>query len=310
MEREQGRSATNAISALLTSPYLALTAAALFWAGNFIVGRALRSDIPPVALNFWRWITALLVVLPLSYHQLYQHRSLLVARWKIIAALGLTGVTTFHICVYLALTTTTAINALLFLSLTPVVIVLASWLFFRDTVTPRQMLGVIISLIGAVVLIAHGDPAALLLLRFNPGDLWMLLAVLLWATYSILLKRRPAQLPPLALLTSSILVGLLFMLPLYLWSNAAGEYMHIEFSNILGILYIGIFASVLAFLFWNRGVMQIGPNQAGMFLHLMPVFGALLSIVLLNEGIAPFHAAGAALVCCGITLMNWKQAHR
>ncbi len=309
MQHEQERAPLAAIVAVLTSPQMALTGAALIWAGNFIVGRALRGDVPPVSLNFWRWVTALVLLLPLSYVQLRQSRALLFAHWKIIAALGLTGVAMFNTCVYFALTTTTAINALLFLSTTPVVIVLGSWLFFRDTVTYPQMAGIGVSLLGALTVIARGDLDTLLHLQLNQGDLWMLLAVLVWSIYSVLLKRRPKELPPYALLTGSVVTGLLCMLPVYLWRVSSGETLSVNLPNILAVLYIGILASVVSFLFWNRGVAQIGPNRAGMFLHLMPVFGALLSVVLLGEGMALFHVVGAVLVFSGIALMNWQPKH-
>jgi drug/metabolite transporter (DMT)-like permease len=298
--------------AIQLSPRLLLTGAVLFWAGNFIVGRALRGDIPPVSLNFWRWTTALLILLPLSIAQLRRHRALLLQQWKLILVLGATGVAAFHTSVYLALTTTPAVNALMFLSIAPMVIALVSWLAFRDTITSRQALGIFISLVGALVVIARGDLSVLLALRFNPGDLWMLAAVPLWAVYSVLLKRRPAELPQLTLLTATVIAGVGLLLPLYLWQLWQlwhGETMVVNAPNLLGLLYIAVFASVVAFLCWNRGVAALGPTKAGMFTYLMPVFGAVLAVLFLGEPIALYHVLGAVFVLAGIALTNRGFAH-
>lgn len=302
-------SAQSRTTAILLSPRLLLTCAALFWAGNFIVGRALRGDIPPVSLNFWRWTIALFFLLPLSVAQLRRHRTLLLQQWKLILALGATGVAAFHTSVYLALTTTPAVNALMFLAIAPMVIAVVSWLAFRDTITSRQALGIFISLVGALVVIARGDLNVLLALRFNPGDLWMLAAVPIWAVYSVLLKRRPAALPHLTLLTATVIAGVGLLLPLYLWQVWHAETMVVNAPNLLGLLYIAVFASVVAFLFWNRGVAAMGPTKAGMFTYLMPVFGAVLAVLFLSEPIAPYHVLGAVFVFSGIALTNRGFAH-
>lgn len=296
------------MGALLTSPYLLLIGATLFWAGNFVIGRALRGDIPPVTLNFWRWVLALIILLPLSLGHMRRHRVLIMAEWKLVVALGATGVAAFHTLVYQALTTTTALNALLFVSTAPMLIVLVSWVMFRDTITVRQGIGILASLLGAVVVIARGDMAFLLNLRFNTGDLLMLVAVSSWALYSVLLKRRPPELPPLALLTASVIAGVLLLLPVYLWRLAEGEIMLLTTPNVISLLYITVFAAVVAFICWNTGVAAIGPNAAGLFIHLMPLFGAVLSVLFLGEHIAAFHVIGAALVFSGIALASqWRH---
>lgn len=290
-------------------PYLLLAGAALLWSGNFVIARALRDAVPPVSLNFWRWLLALIILLPFSMAPLRQHSALLRREWKLMLALGVTGIAAFHTLVYLALRTTPAINAVLLTSTAPMTIVLVSWLFFRETITARQALGILLSLGGVLLVITRGQISSLLALRFEAGDLWMLLAVPVWALYSVLLKRRPAGLPQLALLTSTVVAGLLVLLPLYLWRLAQGEVVRLSAGSVAGILYIAVFAAVVAFLFWNQGVAAIGPNRAGLFIHLMPVFGALLSILFLGERIAAFHVAGAALVFAGIALGSW-QARR
>ncbi|WP_457572925.1 DMT family transporter [Desulfolithobacter sp.] len=292
---------------LILSPYVALICAALFWSGNFIVGRALKGDVPPVPLNFWRWLIALSILLPMSMGQIFRYKEEIFSDWKRIFALGLTGIATFHICVYTALIQTTALNALIILSTSPMFILFISWVIFKEGIAWYQALGILISFFGALVLICHGDMATLMAFEFNRGDLWMILAVPLWSTYSILLKKRPANLPHIVLLTSSVIAGVTLMIPLYLFSLFVGQVFSLTGNNILAILYISIFASILAFFFWNRGVASIGPVKAGMYIHFMPFFGAVLSILFLEERLALFHVIGALFVGAGIFLTNCRK---
>ncbi len=294
------------LKSLFCSPYTALISAALFWAGNFIVGRVLQGDIHPVPLNFWRWVLALFLLFPLSATRLIQYKAEILSHWKLILALGFTGIAAFHICVYAALADTTAINALIILSTSPMVILCISWIVFKEGIVWYQGFGILVSLAGTLVLICRGDVAMLMSFEFSRGDLWMALAVPLWAVYSILLKKRPEHLPHLVLLTSSVIAGVVLMMPLYLYSLYQGQVLSLNPANILAILYISLFASVLAFFFWNHGVSRIGPVRAGMYIHFMPFFGAFLSIWFLNEGLAMFHIIGASFVGAGIYLTSKK----
>jgi drug/metabolite transporter (DMT)-like permease len=284
------------------SPYLLLSLTSLIWAGNFVVGRALRHDISAVELNLWRWLIALAILLPLAHKQLGRHRAVLIEHWRLLFLLGLSGIAAFHTSVYLALRTTSAVNAVLFLSLSPVIIVAGSRLFYGDTIDRKQSAGIAISLLGAAVLIARGDPGRLTGLRFYAGDLWMVFATFMWSVYSLLLKRKPKALPQLSLLTGSVVCALLMLVVLFIITQQGKSSVVWSAEVAAGLLYVGILASVVAFLFWNRGVTEVGPNKAGVFLHLMPVFGALLSIIFLGEGIAVYHVTGAMLVFSGIAL--------
>lgn len=288
----------------LGSPHAALTFAALFWAGNFIAGRALRGEVPPLALNFWRWTLALGILMPLALKELRRHRALLLAHWKLIVALGATGIATFQTCVYTALTETTAINALIVLSVSPMVIACMAWAVFGEPVDRRKGAGIFISLAGALVILCRGDTGALTGLTVNRGDLWMGLGVFFWSVYSVLLRKCPGQLPQLPLLTSTAFVGVSLMLPAYLYTLFLGQSAVFYARSLAAIAYIVLFASVLAFFFWNYGVSRIGPVRAGIYLHLMPFFGALLSVWVLGEKLAGYHAAGALLIGWGIWLGN------
>lgn len=290
-----------------TSPYLLLALAVLFWSGNFIVGRAAREVIPPIAFNFWRWAIALAILLPFAWTGLWRHRDVIRREWKILAALGLSGLTVFHSAVYIGLARTEALNGFVYFACSPLFFVLISWLMFRERITVAQALGIAASIAGASVVIARGDLEVLAGLRLAVGDLWLLGAVVLWALYSVLLRRRPAELPPLVLLAAVVLFALAFLVPFYAIELASGRTVELGPESLLGLLYVSVFASVIAYIFWNRGVAEVGPNPAGVMIQLMPVFGAVLAVLFLDERIAAYHWLGAALVLAGILLASRRR---
>jgi drug/metabolite transporter (DMT)-like permease len=282
--------------------HAALALTVLLWSSNFIVGRAVRSDVTPATLNFLRWALALLVLVPITLPMLRTHRQLLARHWKLAALLGFTGIATFQTLGYVALTLTTAMNSVLLLSLAPLAIAALSWLAHGERLPARQGLGLATSLIGAFVLVLHGDWATLAELRFNAGDLWMLLAVAIWSVYSVLLRRRPPELPPLALHTVSVAAGTLCMLPAYGLEVARGHGLPGSAAAWAAIAFVAVFSSAFAHALWVRSVAAIGANRAGVYLHLMPLFGAVLAMAFLGEQLAPYHVAGAMLVLCGVGL--------
>jgi len=287
----------------LCSPILALTMATLFWAGSFVGGRALRDSIDPVVLTFFRWLISLLVFAPFVWREIASHFHVVLREWRLIVGLGATGIGLFHPLVYMALQHTPATNALLTFSLSPVVILLGTTLASRKRPTMRELTGVLLSMAGAAIVITHGDPAAVTSIGVSMGDLWMLVAVAVWAGYSLLLRRRPVELPQTVTLVSSIAVALPMLLPFTLLA-ASGNPLHLSALVLLGTFYIAIFGSVLGFLFWSYGVADLGPVRAGQFIHLMPVFGAALSLVFLGETLAVAQAFGAGFVLSGIVLIE------
>lgn len=278
---------------------LALSLAALFWSGNFIAGRALRDDIDPVTLNTLRWTLACAVFLPFVAPVCRAHAGAIRRHAPYLLALGATGIAAFHTAVYIALTQTTAANALLVLALAPVAILMGSALIRASQPTGVQWAGSAVSLAGAVVLITRADIDILRGLVLNRGDLWMLAAVGIWAAYTLLLKRRPADLPPTVTLAASMVIGTGLMLPLALLNLPAA---HLAITpGFLGTLaYIVVFPSVLAFWLWGQGVARIGPERAGQFVHLMPVFGPVLAMAILGETVSAAQVMGAAIVFVGI----------
>jgi drug/metabolite transporter (DMT)-like permease len=287
-------------------PYLLLTLAPLFWAGNFVVARGIHEIIPPFSLAFWRWILALTIYLSIFGRPIWQKRALLLAHWKLLAVLGLTSVTNFSIFIYHALHATTVVNTALVNSFYPILIVVFSWIGFRDRVTPRQAVGILISLAGLLWILSRGRPAMLLGLHFSAGDLYTLAAGINWALYSVLLRKKPQGLDHFAFLGAIMLFGTLFLFPFYLASIWAGQGLALSTSAIGGILYVAVFPSILSYLCWNRGVEQVGANKAGIFVHLIPVFAIVLAVILLGERLQVYHTAGMILIFTGIFLTTLR----
>ncbi len=286
-------------------PILALSLAALFWSGNFIVGRALRGQIDPLHLSTLRWIICLFVFLPLVGRKALTRAGVLRREWKYLLALGVTGVAGFQTVVYLALETTTAINALLLLAFTPVAILIGTALTGAARPNLAQWIGSLVSLAGVGLLVTRGDWHVLAHFAFARGDLWMMAAVLFWSIYSLLLTKRPADLPPDVALAGSIVAALVILIPASAFDK--GAWPAFSPTIIAALLYVGLFASLFAFMLWSFGVGAIGPGKAGQFIHLMPVFGAVLATVFLGERIDSAQIAGAACVLVGIVLVNRTQ---
>ena len=286
------------------SPYVLLSLTALFWSGNWVIGRAFVSDgqIPPVALAWWRWAIALATMLPFALPQILRHRVALWQQRKIILALGLIGTGFHNLLSYVGLQYTTATNAVMLNSAIPILIILLGVLFFRQSVSSKQLLGVAVSLAGVLTILTKGHPEALATLQFNRGDLIVLGSMLLWALYTLLLKWRPDGVPGLVLLAVCASVGLIGMTPVYGWEIASGKSIHWSFGVVAALVYLGLFPSFVGYIFWNRGVEEVGANVAGLFVHLMPVFGPLLAWLFLGERMFWFHVFGIALIFAGIYL--------
>ena len=285
-----------------SSPYLLLTLTALFWSGNFVIGRGAQGVLPPLAMAFWRWIVAFCVLLPFALGPMLRERETIVRHWRMLIVLGVLGVGSFNTLVYIGLGSTTATNGLLLNSSIPVLIVTIGWIFFGQRVTARQGLGVAVSLCGVVSIISRGELRQLLELRLNSGDLWAFSAMVSWALYTLLLRRRPADLSAIAFLGITVLIGLLANLPFYIAELASGARASINAASLGAIAYMGVFPSVIAYLFWNRAVAEVGASRAGLFTHLMPVFGSILAYFFLDEQLRLYHFAGFALILGGIAL--------
>lgn len=289
-----------------TNPYLLLTLTVLFWSGNMVIGRGVRADLPPMALAFWRWAIAFALVLPLALPHLKTEWPLLKASWRPVLLLGLLGVGGYNTFAYLALQHTTATNAVLLNSFIPVVTIAISWAFLGKHLRRLEGLGVVISLCGAITIVARGDFNVLIHLNLNLGDAWMLLAVAVWAIYTVGLAWRPSGVHPMLMLAALTAVGLAALLPAYIFEMAQGRQININFGSLAALAYVGIFPSFLGYIFYNRGVAEVGASKASLFIHLMPVFGTLLSAIFLGEIPLWYHYLGIGLIFSGIWLTMKK----
>jgi drug/metabolite transporter (DMT)-like permease len=283
-------------------PFLLLTLTVLFWSGNFVMGRAVNNSVPPISLAFWRWVLALLILLPFSIPHLRAQWPMVRQNFSLLAVYGVLGVSLFNTFVYISLHYTTATNALLINSIVPILIVLISYLQGVTQVSVRQIFGIAMSLTGVLTIICRADPSVLLMLQVNRGDLWILLAVVCWSLYTILLRKRPPDLHPLSFLASIVAIGMVPLTMLYIWEFSRIGGFDVNLVTSSSILYMALFPSVLCFIFWNQAVREVGPDKAGLFLYLMPVFGAILSAVFLGESISAFHLIGSVLIFAGIHL--------
>ena len=284
-------------------PYALLTIAPLCWAGNVVVARGIVDTFPPVSLAFWRWSMATLILLPFAWKQAALDWKIVLAHWKIMVLLAVTGISVFNTLLYAAVQTTTAINAALIQTVMPAVIIVFSRLILKDKISLVQIVGVAGSMAGALVVIMRGQVSNVLQLAFVRGDLLMFLAIFFYAIYSVFLKKRPA-IQPLSLLFYIMAMGSLGLLPIYLWEGINSSPLEINTTFVYSILYFALFPSLIAYFCWNSGVELIGANRAGLFINLIPVFASFMAVVWLKESLEWFHFMGLFLVVGGMALFN------
>jgi drug/metabolite transporter (DMT)-like permease len=289
---------------LLKSPHLLLALAMLCWAGNWVVGRAMQGQIPPFTLNFWRWAGSLVVILPLAWSSLRREWRLLLRHWKWVFPMAAIGASIFQSMIYLGLQRTTALNGALINAAVPVFVVLIAWPVLGERITLRQSAGILISLAGVVVILVRGEWSVLRGLQFNPGDLWILGAMPLWSLYTVLTKRWPAGLSRMSFLAALAGIGTVCQLPLFLLEAGAGQAMRVTPGTIAAVAYVALFASFLAYIFYNTAMEHVAPAVAGQFHHLHPAFTAALGMIFLGERMGWFHGAGVLLIASGLTLAS------
>jgi len=262
----------------------------------------LRDAFDPIGLNFWRWTIALLVLVPFGIKAVAGKGAVIRRHWKILALLALLSVPVFQTMVYQGLRTTTTVNAVLMNSSAPAFTIAWAWLIDRERATLRQIAGMLISLAGIVIIMTGGEPARLIDLELHSGDAWIIAAIPMWALYSVLLKRRPAELGGVAFLFVITVMGVAMLAPAFIASTFIVPPRALTVEAALAVLYVGIAASVIAFIFWNRGVAVVGANAAGFTLHLLPAFGTILAMIFLGEQFQAFHAVGIATILAGVLL--------
>ncbi|MBI1243892.1 MAG: EamA family transporter [Alphaproteobacteria bacterium] len=286
---------------LLASPVLLLVFGTAFWGGNVVVGRAMINDISPLAISFWRWAIALAILTPFGLREVVRAWPAIRRDWRWLVAQGIVGIGIYNTVVYFGLVHTTAINTTVIYSSAPVMIMGLARVVLGEKLRGLQIVGMCLSFVGVMTLISHGDPAALVALDFNRGDLLIVFACFCWAVFSLLLRRRPAELAPAGLLYVQIVIGALSLLPFYGWEVAVeGRTFALTPGMLLTLLYVGSLPSVASFFFYNRAVQALGAATAGLFLNLIPVFASLMSIAWLGEPPHGYHAVSLALLFAGL----------
>ena len=290
--------------------YLFLFLSVLFWAGNFIVGKyASYYQIPPFSLNFYRWFFAWLILLPFTYKEIISKKNYILENYKFYILLGITSVTIFNSIVYYSLNFTQVISGVLMISTIPVMIMFISSILKIEKTNIFQILGVICSFIGVILIITKANFDLLVNLDFNKGDLTMVVAMLSWATYSALLKKRKHELSQLSLLEVIITFGLIFLIPIYIIEYSLGFEITLNKPFILVLIYVVLFPGLAAFICWIKGISLIGPNRSGVFLHLMPILSALMAMIIFKEKFMLYHLLGAFFILSGIILSNRKSTN-
>ncbi len=284
---------------LNNQPYLLLALASLFWAGNIVLARYVAGHVPPLTLSCIRWIGTFLMLWPFARPHVKRDWPVMRAHWPLLLLFALTGFALNNALSYWAMQYTQALNGLLIQSSTPLFVALWSLALFGVRLTAPQLAGIAVSLAGVLVILLRGDLAALAAIQFNRGDLMFAGALFTFGLYSALMSRRPTM-HQLSLISFCTAAGALLLLPLAAWEYSSGAVLKPDLLSLSTLAYVIVFASTLAYLFFNRGISLIGPNRAAPFLHLVPVFGSALAILLLGEQPQLFHLVGYALVLAGV----------
>jgi len=289
--------------------YLMLTLCAFFWSGNFIVGKfATLYEVPPFTLNFFRWLIVWIILIPFTFKDIFFNIKIIKEKFYSILLMSITSISIFNSVVYYSLNFTQVLNGALMISTIPVLIIFISFIFRVEKINLNQVLGLILSIIGVVIIITQLEFSRLIHLDLNRGDLWLLVAMLSWAIYSTMLKTHKTNLNYLTFISVIVTLGLIFLLPQFLFEFKNEELIKFNFAFFLIISYVVLFAGLGAYIFWNKAVLIVGPSRAGIFLHLMPVFSSFMAIFLLNEKFMNFHIFGAIAIVLGIYLSSKKTS--
>ena len=288
--------------------YFILILTTIFWSGNFIVGKAASTyEIPPFSLNFYRWFFAGLILFPFTIKELIAKKEYILENIGFFTILGITSITIFNSIVYYSLYYTQVISGILMISTIPVWIIFISSILNIEKTNIFQIIGVIFSLTGVIFIITKADLEIIKNLDFNKGDLSMVVAMFSWAVYSALLKRKKYEISQVTLLQVVIITGLIFLTPIYFIEMYMGNVIVLGIPFVLTLTYVVFFPGLASFFFWIKGISIIGANRAGVFLHLMPIFGAIMAMLIFNERFMFYHIFGAIFIIAGITLSNRKK---
>ena len=287
--------------------YIFLLLTVTFWAGNFIVGKfSSFYEVPPFSLNFYRWFFAWLILAPFTLPEILKKKEYILQNYKLFIILGVTSITIFNSIVYYSLNFTQVISGVLMISTIPVMIMFFSFILKIEKTNIFQITGVIFSFLGVIIIITKANFEILKNLDFNKGDITMVVAMFSWALYSTLLKRQKYELSQISLLQVVMTFGLIFLIPIYFIEYQIGFRINLDKPFILILSYVVLLPGLASFILWIKGISMIGANRSGVFLHLMPIFSAIMAMIFFNEKFMFYHILGACFIVIGILLSNRK----
>ena len=281
--------------------------ATFIWSGNFIVARAVNKEIPPISLNFYRWLVAAVIIFPFAFKKIKAEWKVVKQSWHYLFWISLTGIALFNTFVYIGAHYTSAINlALIGTTSSPIMSVLFARIFLKEKVGWLKFAGMILCVIGVLFLLAKGDFKNLVHLKFSKGDLWVLLAAFCFAIYNTMVKKKPVEISPVNFLFVIFSIGTLMVLPFYIREMNQSPSVQWNSNLILSILYLGLGASVICFLIWNMAIRKLGAGRTALFGNLIPVFSSIEATFILHEDFTWVHVTSMIIVFIGILLANWK----
>ena len=281
--------------------------ATFIWSGNFIVARAVNQEIPPISLNFYRWLTASVIIFPFAIKQFRAEWKVVKQSWHYLFWISLTGVALFNTFVYIGAHYTSAINlALIGTTSSPIMSVIFARIFLKEKIGPLKLAGMILCIIGVLFLLSKGNFQNLLSFHFSTGDLWMLLAAFFFAVYNTMVKKKPVAISSTNFLFVIFTFGTLMVLPFFIWELSYSPAVQWNNNLILSILFLGIGASVICFFIWNIAIHKLGTGRTALFGNLIPIFSSIEAVLLLNEQFNWIHIVSMLLVFAGIILANLR----
>ena len=287
--------------------YVFLFLTVTFWAGNFVVGKfASIYEVPPFSLNFYRWFFAWVILAPFTLPEIIKKKDYIINNYKLFIILGVTSITIFNSIVYYSLNFTQVISGVLMISTIPVMIMFFSSIFKIEKTNIFQIIGVILSFLGVIIIITKANFEILKNLNFNKGDITMVVAMFSWALYSTLLKRQTYEISQLSLLQVVMSFGLVFLIPIYFIEYQLGFRITLDKPFYLILSYVVLLPGLASFILWIKGISMIGANRSGVFLHLMPILSAIMAMIIFNEKFMFYHMLGACFIITGILLSNKK----
>ena len=280
---------------------LALAATAI-WSFNFIVARGLSDSVPPVTLAFLRWSTAAVVLLPFGIRPFFRDYNVIRKNLGYLSLTAFLLVTVFNTLIYIAAHTSKAVTLSLIAASSPVFIVFFAYLFLKAPLSLPKIIGLVAATVGVALLVTKGDFSQVLEHGVSDGDAWMILAASIFGAYSILVRFKPKNLGAVAFLCSTLLLGLLFLVPWLLWELRAVDKLSLSSGAIAAIIYLGVGPSLVAFLCWNKAIMLIGPVHSAFVYYSLPIFSAIEGAVILGEPIHFIDLFSGALIMMGVMI--------